>query len=38
MASSGYAVTLPDNWFRVDLTKDDLEAFAKAGSQSWDRA
>jgi hypothetical protein len=31
---AGYAVTLPKNWFRVDLTKEDLEAFAKAGSGS----
>jgi hypothetical protein len=34
VASAGYGLTLPDNWFRVDLTREDLEAFAKAGSSS----
>jgi len=34
VASAGYGLTLPSNWFRVDLTKADLEAFAKAGSSS----
>jgi hypothetical protein len=34
VASAGYGLTLPDNWFRVDLTRADLEAFAKAGSSS----
>src|SRR5215471_8853848 len=34
VASAGYGLTLPDNWFRVDLTRADLEAFAKAGSNS----
>jgi hypothetical protein len=34
VASAGYGLTLPQNWFRVDLTKEDLQAFAKAGSQS----
>jgi hypothetical protein len=32
--TAGYAVTLPKNWFRVDLTREDLQAFAKAGSQA----
>ncbi|HEY7131150.1 MAG TPA: hypothetical protein VH440_02810 [Candidatus Limnocylindrales bacterium] len=32
--AAGYAVTLPKNWFRVDLTRADLEQFAKAGSQA----
>ena len=32
MTGAGYGVTLPDNWFRIDLTKADVEAFAKAGS------
>src|SRR4029077_15909484 len=34
LAGQGYAVTLPKNWFRVDLTKEDVEAFIKAGSGS----
>jgi len=34
VASAGYGLTLPENWFRVDLTKEDLQAFAKAGSKS----
>ncbi|HEY7969924.1 MAG TPA: hypothetical protein VID95_08005, partial [Candidatus Limnocylindrales bacterium] len=34
VASAGYGLTLPENWFRVDLTREDLQAFAKAGSQS----
>jgi hypothetical protein len=34
VASAGYGLTLPENWFRVDLTKEDLQAFARAGSQS----
>ncbi len=31
IASDGYGVTLPDNWFRIDLTKADIDAFVKAG-------
>jgi hypothetical protein len=32
--AAGYALTLPKNWFRVDLTRADLEQFAKAGSKA----
>jgi len=34
VASAGYAVTLPANWFRIEFSKADIEAFAKAGSGS----
>jgi hypothetical protein len=34
VTTAGYGLTLPENWFRVDLTKEDLQAFAKAGSKS----
>jgi hypothetical protein len=34
VASAGYALTLPANWFRIDLSKDDLDAFAKSGSSA----
>src|SRR5439155_1272159 len=32
VTSAGYAVTLPANWFRIDFSKEDVEAFSKAGS------
>jgi len=34
VASAGYAVTLPSNWFRIEFSKADIEAFTKAGSGS----
>ena len=34
VTSAGYAVTLPSNWFRIEFSKEDINAFAKAGSGS----
>jgi hypothetical protein len=34
VADSGYAITLPTNWYRTDLTAEDLESFARAGAGS----
>lgn len=35
ITTAGYAVTLPDNWFRIELSKDDVEAFVKSGSSQF---
>jgi hypothetical protein len=32
--SNGYAITLPDGWVRMDLTKQDLESFIRAGLEA----
>jgi len=34
--ASGFAVTLPANWYRIDLTQQDLQAFLQAGSKAMD--
>ena len=34
--ASGFAVTLPANWYRIDLTQQDLQAFFQAGSKAMD--
>ena len=35
ITTAGYAVTLPDNWFRIELSKSDVEAFMKSGSSQF---
>jgi hypothetical protein len=32
LTDAGYAITLPSNWYRIDLTEADLESFFKAGA------
>jgi len=34
--ASGFAVTLPANWYRIDLTQQDLQSFFEAGARATD--
>jgi hypothetical protein len=36
LAAYGFAVTLPANWYRIDLTQDDLASFLQAGTKAVD--